>query len=174
MFVKPTRSALVRTRLDADAIREALVELTSAQEPAGMEGLIAHGYFLDGQLEDREFRFNYHYNAQKNPQTYGVRGLIQDSPEWRVIRLTIKAQAPWLSAVELGILAVALAVMAYGNYKGPGFVIATLAVVVAIYGFANLVYIPDKVRNRVADAVARRVRGAVQQHREWVVPEKED
>ena len=174
MFVKPTRSALVRTRLDAEAIREALADLVAAEQPEGMKGFLAHGYFFDGSVDDHEFHASYHYNAQKNPQTYDVRGLVQKTPDWRIVRLTIRAQAPWMSAGRDRLHGVVRRGRRAGwriqDPDGDG----SMLLVLAIYGSVNLVFIPDKVLNRVAAHIATLLRGSVQVGRTWVVPDKDD
>jgi hypothetical protein len=174
MWIRARREAVIRTRLDAATVRERIEEIVAMEEPEGMKRLMADGYFCGGYAGPREFAVSYRFNSHKNPQVYEVRGVIEETPDWRVVRLALQAEEPWMDKWQLGFATLLLAVMAYGQGRGAGFVVAGLAFLALLYGFANLLYIPDKVTGRVAALLAARLRGSVQHGSEWVVPPTED
>ena len=171
MFVRPCRSATIRTRLDEEAIREQLCAFVDQGSPDGMTRFMAHGYFLGGSVGPREFHLDYKFNSVKNPQKYAVRGRIQDTKDWRVLRLKLTAHAPWLAWYELAALVLFAAFYVHDGRVPPTGAILLVAFVMAIYAAANLLYIPDAVTARVSSMLAFELRGSVLQGGRWVVPQ---
>ena len=170
IFVRPCRSATIRTRLDVDAVRERLTAVATAPAPEGLDALLAKGTFDAWTLGERDFRFDYTVNNPKNRQSYAVKGTIQDARDWRVLRLKLTAHDPWLGRIELGFLvAFILLYVALGEMP-PGGAVMVLLFVMAVYAFANLMYIPDVVTGRIAGLLASEINGSVQRGGEWVVP----
>ena len=172
IFVRPSRSATVRTRLDRGAIRERLSALVADPGPRGLARWRAHGFFVGGRVEAREFTADYTLANFKNPQTYAIHGALEEAEEWRIVRLRLTAHAPWASRVELGVLA-ALLLFLYMFGPGemsPAGAIGLFLFVTGIYAFANLLYIPSAVNRKVAAIVARQVDGTVQRGGAWVAP----
>jgi hypothetical protein len=170
IFVRPCRSATIRTRLDAEAIRERLAFLASEAAPEGFDRLMANGYFLGGYVGPKEFKVDYKFNSSKNPQTYAVHGRVQETKDWRILRLKLTAHSPWLSGIEMVFLAAFVAFYVFTGEMPPGPAVAVFVVVTAIYAFANLMFIPDTVKQRVSSIVAAQVSGSVQIGDQWVVP----
>ena len=171
IFVRPCRSATIRTRLDAETVRDRLEALAGGGSPEGWDRFMSHGYFLNGRVDAKELHIDYHYNAHRNPQTYAVHGRVQDTRDWRVLRLKMTAHKPWLNLLETAILlGVAVFYMATGEFP-PGPALGMVAIVTAIYAFANLMFIPNQVQLRVASMLATQVNGSVQVGDQWVVPQ---
>ena len=105
IFVRPCRKATVRTRLGAGAIQERLSALVDDAGPQGFDRLRAHGFFVGGRVEAKEFTIDYKFNNFKNPQTYAVHGALEETAEWRILRLRLTAHSPWLSWVVVAALA---------------------------------------------------------------------
>jgi hypothetical protein len=174
MFVRPSRSATVRTRLGREEIHERLAALVAHPPPDGTSAFFAHGYILGGSVSPRDFHLDYQFNSARNPQTYSVQGTVEDTPEWRILRLKLTAQDPWVSKWEVGALLLVLGFSIYGRDVPPGGAVAAALVVVALYVAANLFYVPDMATSRVASLVADQVQGSVRQGSQWVVPEGPD
>ena len=171
MFVRPSRSATIRTRLDREEIHDRLAALAAHPPPDGTSALFAHGYILGGSVSPRDFHLDYKFNSAKNPQTYSVHGTLEETPDWRILRLKLTAHAPWVSKWEVGALVLFLGVSIYARDMRPGGALAAALLVMAIYAAANLFYVPDAVTQRVSSALAAHLKGSLQQGREWVVPE---
>jgi hypothetical protein len=170
MFIRPCRSATIRTRLDAAEIRERLSSLAAEPPPEGGSAFFAHGYVLGGSVGARDFHLDYKFNSAKNPQTYSVHGAVEETRDWRILRLKLTAHAPWFSKWELGGLVLFLAFSLYTREIPPAGAASLALFVMALYAGANLFYIPDVVTNRVSSLVAAQVRGSVRQGRQWIVP----
>lgn len=170
MFVRPCRSATIRTRLDADGVRERLSTLE--YEPAtGVGQLFVSGYLVGDAVGRDDFRFEYHVRGRDNPQDYVVRGTLSDARDWRILRLKVTARAPWITRWQLafGIPFVAFAV--YAVKLSPVQATLFFALGVALHAVTNLFYIPAVVTNRVSSIVASTVSGSVLEDRGWTVPE---
>ena len=170
IFVRPCRSATIRTRLDAEAVRDRLSTLAGEGSPEGWDRFMSHGYFLNGRVDVKELHIDYHYNAHRNPQTYAVHGRVQDTKDWRILRLKMTAHSAWLSGIELVILAALLGFWVVTGEKPPAAAVGTLLIVTAVYAFANLLFIPEQVKLRVASMLATQLSGSVQVGDQWVVP----
>ena len=170
MNVRPRRSATLRTRLDVEQVRQRVIEVAREGEPDGSEIFISHSYFLGGSVGERDFDLDYRFNSARNPQTYSVVGTIQDTHDWRVVRLKIKAHSPWMGWWVFGgiVLFVAFAVLAEDLPPWGG--VAGVGVAVALAALANLLYVPDVVTSRVCVRLAGALRGSVLQKGKWVVP----
>ena len=170
IFVRPCRSATVRTRLDAGGIQERLSVLVN-DRPQGLAWLRAHGTFVGGRVEAKEFTVDYKFNNFKNPQTYAIHGRLEETGEWRILRLRLTAHSPWMSRFELfGLAAVMFFVYIFGRGNGGGALIGFFLVLIGFYAFANLLYIPSSVNRRVAAMVARQIDGDVQRGDAWLAP----
>jgi hypothetical protein len=171
-FVRPRRRALVRTRLDRDAIRARLTALGAEEEPRGLKRFTAHGYFLEGVVVGpSSFVLEYCFNSLRNPQVYAVHATIEESQDWRFVHLELVARDPWTSGWEL---LAAAAVAACAVYFGPvppagGFLM--FAIVVAVFACANLLWVPTVSSGRVAAWIADELSGSFRVDRHWVVPE---
>ena len=170
VFVRPCRSATIRTRLDGKTVHERLSALAGTAGPEGFGRLMAHGYFTGGSVGPRDFELTYHFNSHRNPQTYSVYGKVQETPDWRVLRLRLTAYSPWLSRWSLVGLVLYLGFLVYTREVPPGGAVLLFGFVIAVLAFANLFYIPDVVTSRVSSILASEVRGTVLQRGEWVVP----
>lgn len=159
VFVRPCRSATIRTRLDGKTVHERLSALAGTA-----------GYFMGGSVGPRDFELTYHFNNHRNPQTYSVYGKVQETPDWRVLRLRLTAYSPWLSRWSLVGLVLYLGFLVYTRDVPPGGAVVLFGFVIAVLAFANLFYIPDVVTSRVSSILASEVRGSVLQRGEWVVP----
>ena len=170
MLVRPRRTATIRTRLDGPAVMERLSALVAAPVPEGMSRLMAKGYFLGGgSVATSDFNVEYHFNNLKNAQTYTVDGVLEETPEWRVLRLTLTARDPWIAWWMLVLIALVSAVATLGGARtGAG--VMLFLFVVAVVAVANLFYIPDVVADRVSRQVASAVRGSILRNGQWMVP----
>ena len=169
MFVRPCRSATIRTRLDAEAIRERMTFLVEEPRPEGFDRLMSGGYWLNGWVGPKAFDIDYLYNSKHKPR-YAVHGRVQETRDWRILRLKITAHAPWLSALELVLMVGLLAFMVATGELPPRGALIVFAVLTVVYAFANLLFIPSVVRQRVSSMVATQVDGSVQTDGGWVVP----
>ena len=168
VFVRPCRSATIRTRLDPETIRARLAGLADGTEDSGV--IVARGHFLGGgRVDAREFHFDFRLNSAKNAQNYAVHGRVQDTRDWRVLRLKLTAHDRWLAPIELAFLAGFIALHVVFDAMPAGGAVAFLAALMAMYAFINLLWIPDKVTSRVADIVASTVNGSVQVKGGWEV-----
>jgi hypothetical protein len=104
VFVRPCRSATLRSRLDREEIRERLATLAADPPPDGAGLFFAQGFFLGGTVK---------FNSAKNPQTYSVQGRLEESRDWRLLRLRLTAHARWVSPWELGAIALFLGLYVY-------------------------------------------------------------
>ncbi len=170
IFVPPRRAATIRTRWNLEQIREQIGAIAQAERPEGMEAFLAHGYFMGGRVGTRDFHLDYHYKAHKNPQTYDVHGAIVETPDWRIVRLKLRAHSPWIDPWVLAFLVGFAAFVVVVRGRSPGVALATVAIVLTVYALANLLYIPDAVTTRVSGLLASELRGSVQQGPNWVVP----
>ena len=169
MFVRPCRSATIRTRLDAEAIRERMAILAGEPTPEGFDRFMSHGYWLNGWVGPNTFDIDYLYNSKHQPR-FAVHGRVQETKDWRILRLKITAHAPWLSKLELAMLVGFAVFIVMSGELPPRGAVAFLAIVTGIYAFANLLFIPSVVRQRVSSMVAAQVDGSVQDGGDWVVP----
>ena len=173
MFIRARRSAAIRTRLDEDTVRERLEALAARPAPEGIQGFLAGGRFENWNVGHREFRLDYHVNNPKNPQTYAVRGTMQDARDWRILRLKLSAHDPWMGPVEAFFLVAFIAFHVYvGELPAKGAVVV-LILVMGVFAFANLLLGPDLITNRIASLIASEVNGSVQQRSGWVVPDSD-
>ena len=172
MFVRPCRSATIRTRLDLDAVRARLSGLAAQGTPPGSEVWVSRGFIRPGgSVDAHDFRLDFRLNSARNQQTYAVRGHLQDTNDWRVLRLTLTAHDPWLSRVELFFLVVFTGLYAVTGEMPPGGAIAALLGLMALYAFVNLLWVPDMVTGRVTGILATELNGSIQRRDEWVVPQ---
>jgi hypothetical protein len=172
VFVRACRSATIRTRLDEEAIRARLSVLVDDPVPDGFGRVLANGYILEGGVVGpREFSLDYRFNSARNPQTYSVHGKVQDTRDWRILRLKLTARDPWLGPVELFFLVLYLALYVFTGEVPPKGAFVILAAVMGLYAAANLLYIPSVVTSRVSCLLASEVHGSVQNGGEWVVPD---
>ena len=74
--------------------------------------------------------------------------------------------SPWVLA--FGAFLVAIPVVIEGRPLGAA--VVTLALVAALYAFANLLYIPNVVTSSVSTLLASTLSGSVLMGRQWVVP----
>lgn len=172
IFVRPCRKATVRTRLDAGAVRERLSALVADPGPRGFARWRAHGFFVGGRVEAKEFTVEYKLANFKNPQTYAIHGALEEAEGWRILRLRLTAHSPWASWVELGVLA-ALLLFLYtfgAEDMSPAGAIGVFLFVMGMMALVNLLYIPSAVNRRVAAIVARQVDGNLQRGDAWVAP----
>lgn len=171
MFVRPCRSATIRTRLDVDAVRSYLSVLAEEGSPEGVDRLLAHGFFLAGAaVGERDFHFDYRFNSSKNPQTYAVRGTIRDERDWRILRLKLTAHDPWLGPLEAIFLAIFIAFYVFTGEMPPKAAIGIFFGLTGLYAIANLLYIPAVVTARASALLASQVRGSILTGDDWVVP----
>ncbi|HET7747519.1 MAG TPA: hypothetical protein VFM29_09485 [Vicinamibacteria bacterium] len=173
VFVRARRSATIRTRSDADFVRAQLTDLAASPEPEGWDRVKAHGYFKSGWVGQRDFHFEYYFNNPKNPHTFDVEGRIVEEPEWRVLRVKLTSQEPWLDRwMLLGMVGMSLFYVFFDDFTVVGMVFLLLFVLLVML-IANFFYIPDVVARRVAALLASEVRGSVKVGSAWVVPERE-
>lgn len=174
VFVRARRSATIRTRMDVDLVRSRLGDLAASPEPGGMERFTSKGWFTSGWVGEREFRFEYYFNNPKNSQVFDVEGRLVEEPDWRVLRVKMRARNPWLEKWLL------VALVFFGGLhvfleEAPLSAILFVALfLLLVMFFANYLYIPDVVSRRVAALLASQVRGSVKVGSQWVVPERED
>jgi len=169
MFVRPCRSATIRTRLDAEAIRERMTFLAGEPAPEGFDRFMSHGYWLNGWVGANAFDIDYLYNSKHKPR-FAVHGRVQETKDWRILRLKITAHAPWLSALELVFMVGFTAFLVATGEMPPRGALIVFAVVTGVYAFANLLIVPSIVRQRVSSMVATQVDGSVNVDGQWVVP----
>ena len=170
IFVRARRSATVRTRLDVEAVHERIAALAAEPAAGGMKAFFADGHFAEWTVGRQDFRFDYTVNNPKNRQSYAVHGTVRDARDWRILRLKLTAHDPWLGRIELGFLVAFVAFHAFTGEVPAGGAVLILLFVMAVYAFANLMYIPDAVTSRMAGLIASEVNGSVQRGNEWVVP----
>jgi hypothetical protein len=170
-FVRPRRQVTIRTRLDLEAMRERLAALAAAGEPEGWERFNAHGYFLDGgAVGPSDFILDYRFNNPKNAQVYAVRGVFEETDDWRYVHLDFEAHEPWMGGWEsLGTAALIAAVTWLRGLPWTAG-IAVLVFTIAIWAWANLLYVPDKCCDRAASWIATELSGSVRVGERWVVP----
>jgi hypothetical protein len=91
-----------------------------------------------------------------------------------VIRILVKAHSRWMGwgGLAIGVAASALAV-ATGRVA-PGGAVAVLLFTLAVYAFANLLWIPGSVAQRVSSLLAGALRGSIYERGQWVVPPEPD
>jgi hypothetical protein len=169
-FVRPRRRAVVRTRLDRDAIRERLTALAMEEEPRGLKRVTAHGYFLEGGVVGPSFVLEYLFNSIRNPQVYAVHATIEESRDWRFVHLELVARDPWTSGWELLLAAAGAACAVYFGPVPPAGGFLMFAIVVAVFACANLLWVPTVSSGRVAAWIADELSGAFRVDRRWVVP----
>ena len=168
---RPHREAQIRTRGSVEEVLGCLRRFVTGPTPAGLQQFLAKGYFSNGTLGDREFQVDYRFNSLRNPQTYVVHGTIEDSPDWRFVRLTIEARTPWLGAWSFVGLVAYAAFQVYVGRLPAGASIFIVAFVIALLALANVLYIPGVAAARIAHRVARELYGSVFENGAWVVPE---
>jgi hypothetical protein len=167
---RPRREAVIRTRGRVDDVIDSVRSIVEEPAPDGLKRMFSHGTITDGWVGDRAFSLDYRFNSARNPQTYTVWGSIEDSTDWRVVRLKIKASQPWLGGWTLAIL---VGYLGFQVYVGEMSVAASawiLAFVLVILALANVLYIPDVVSDRVSHHLAHELRGSVRERGGWVVP----
>ena len=170
-MMKVHRAVTIRTRLDADEVRSRLRALAGEAEPQGWQRFTAPGFLTAGGVGERDFLFAYYFNSSKNAQTYSVHGLIDDAVEWRVLRLDVRSDEPWLHPLLALWMAFLAGLMVVTGELPPAAGAWLFAAVLTLYAVANLVLVPAVVTGRVANLLASAVRGAVHHGGErWVVP----
>jgi len=171
-FVRPRRQATIRTRLDLETMRERLAELAEAGAPDGWkERFTAHGYFLDGgTVGPSDFTLDYRFNNPKNAQVYAVWGRFEETEDWRYVHLDFEAHEPWMGGWEfLATIAFMAAHAWWRDLPLVGAVAVTLFVL-AIWAWANLIYVPAVCCDRAASWIATELSGSVRVRDRWVVP----
>jgi len=160
MFVRPCRSAAIRTRLDLETVRERLARI--AQGTASPDTPITRGHVLSGTVGPDDFHLAFRFQSAKNPAKYSVRGRIQDETDWRIVRLKLTARDPGLGPVELAFLAGFVALHVWAEELPAKAGIGALMAVMVFYALVNLLYVPDLVTSRVAGAIAAEINGSIQ------------
>ena len=168
MFVRPCRSAAVRTRLDLATVRERMARIAVGNETPG--SLVAQGHFLGGTVGADDFHLEFRFAGGKNPANYSVHGRIQDAKDWRVLRLKLTAHDPWLGRIELAFLAGFVGLHVWAEEIPARGGIAVLLGLMAFYAVLNLLYVPALVTSRVSGTIAAELNGSVQSGDAWVVP----
>jgi hypothetical protein len=170
-FVRPRRRVTIRTRLDLATMRERLAALAAAGEPEGWERFNAHGYFLDGGLVGpSDFILDYRFNNPKNAQVYAVRGVFEETDDWRYVHLDFEAHEPWMGGWEFLGMAAFIAASTVLRSLPWGFGVAVFVVCNALWAWANLTYVPDVCCDRAASWIATELQGSVRAGERWVVP----
>ena len=171
VLVRPRRTVTIRTRLDLETVRERLSALAAEGEPAGWARFNAHGYFLDGGTVGADgFRLDYRFNNHKHPQVYAVHGTFQETEDWRLVRLELVAQSPWLSVWQLLAMAAGAASTAYFGPVPPIGALLFLGVAVGLAACANLLWVPSVSAGRAAAWLASELSGSFRVGDRWVVP----
>ena len=169
MFVRASRSATIRTRLDRETIRERLSPLTAGQERApGV--FIEKGRFTGGTVDENAFQLEFLFDSSRNSQTYAVKGRVQDDRDWRVLRLKLTARDPWLGRVELFFLVLFVGLHYVAGDFPHGAAVAVLLGIMALYAVINLLWVPAVVTGRVSGEIAAAVNGSILAGDRWVVP----
>lgn len=157
LFVRPVRTATIRTRLDPETIRRCLEGLGGAAG-FGEVRTVGHSFLAEYTLPD------------KNDRVYSVEGRLRTTEEWRFVEVRIEADEPWLDArALLLLLAYAGVKVAFGRI-GWRTAVEMLAVVCVVQLAVILVWSPFAVRDRVARDLAVELRGSVREGSRWVVP----
>jgi hypothetical protein len=167
MFVRPCRSAAIRTRLDLETVRERLARI--ARGMASPDTPVARGHVLGGTVGPDGFHLDFRFQGD-NPQNYSVHGRIQDAKDWRILRLKLTARDPWLGPVELAVLAGFIALNVWAEELPARAAIAVIGVLMALYALVNLWYAPGLVTRRVSATLAAELDGSVQRGSQWMVP----
>ena len=143
IFVRPRRQVTIRTRLDLGTMRERLAALAAAGEPDGWERFNAHGYFLDGgAVGPSDFILDYRFNNPKNAQVYEVRGVFEETDDWRYVHLDFEAHEPWMGGWEfLGMTGFIAASTALRSLPW-GLGVAIFVFCNAFWAWANLISSP--------------------------------
>jgi hypothetical protein len=172
VFVRPTRSAMIRTRLDREEIDRRLSELAERHAPVGLARLLTGDYTTDGAVGSGGFTLTYVFNARRNRQPYTVHGSVNETPDWRLIRLKLTAQTPWMTAWSIAVLGAYLGYLVYADGLGVEPAVWILFFVLLLFAMVNLLYVPAAVTRRVADLIAGQLSGSVLRGRAWVVPKR--
>jgi hypothetical protein len=163
LFVRPRRTAAVRTLLDAASIREKVLALAAQGASTGFfAGVFPESYFLGGWTSGDAFALDYFFGSPKHRQVYAVRGEIVEAGGQREVRLVCEARRPWIRAWLLVLLAVAAVLLV--AFVHPRIAVAAgalIAVLFALHAYASLVHTPAFVRDCVARVVAARLEGRV-------------
>jgi hypothetical protein len=171
VFVRPRRQVTIRTRLDLNTMRERLAALAAAGEPEGWERFNAHGYFLDGgTVGPSDFILDYRFNNPKNAQVYAVRGVFEETDDWRYVHLDFEAHEPWMGAWEFVGMAAFTAAITYARGLPWLAGVAVFAFSAAVWAWANLSYVPNVCCDRAASWIATELQGSVRWGDRWVVP----
>lgn len=170
-FVRPRRQVTIRTRLDLETMRERLGALAAAGAPEGWERFTSHGYFLDGgTIGPSDFLLDYRFNNPKNAQVYAVRGVFEETDDWRFVHLDFEAHEPWMGAWELA-ATVAFTFLHVWLRALPAWAgVGALAFGLGVWAWANLLYVPDQCCDRAASWIATELQGSVRVGESWVVP----
>ena len=169
MFVRACRTATIRTRLTTEAILERVASLVKEPPPEGFDRLSSDGFWLNGWVGPKVFDIDYRSNS-RHPYLYAVHGRVQETMEWRIVRLKMTARAPWLTGIEIVLfVGLALASWATGAME-PGHALALLLLTVAFWACRNLLVIPAIVQRRISSRLATQVDGSVEVGGRWVVP----
>jgi hypothetical protein len=166
LLARPRRSAVIRTELDPEGIRERLLALATQGAPQGFfAGHLPFAYFLGGHVTGAQFALDYYFGSRRlHIQKYTIRGEMRESPEGRYLHLVCQAGAPWIKPWMLVLLAAFTALaIGSGRFRATLAAAAIALVGLGVAGLAlvNLVYTPTAVRNRVAHRIALAVRGEV-------------
>jgi hypothetical protein len=170
MFLRARRQALIRTRLDTETVLTRVKEMVESPAPEGTGIVFAHGYPVGGTVGKDEFLFDYHFDSRKNPQTFEVRGMVDDASEWRVLRIDLRAHDPWMNGWSVLAMAAFAVFIVVTDDVPVGGALALVGFVLAVHAAANLFYIPETVATRVTRELAARVHGSVFTRGDWVVP----
>jgi hypothetical protein len=163
---------MIRTRLDREEIGRRLSELAERHAPVGLARLVTGDYTTDGAVGSDGFTLTYVFNASRNRQPYTVLGSVRETPDWRLIRLELTAQTPWMTASSLVTLGAYLGYVVWADDLGVEPAVWILSLVLLLLAVVNLLYVPATVTRRVADLIAGQLSGSVFRGRTWVVPKR--
>lgn len=174
MLVRARRSAVVRTKLDREAVLERVSRLAREGAHDGPTRGRAHGFFEGGRVADDTFDIAYRFNNRKNPQVYAIHGRVEDTDEWRIVHLEMTADTAWPSLVEISVGVVIGVVYVIAGGMPPLRSVAAFLTLMALFALANLVLVPAGVRKHVSSIVARQLDGTVVAGREarWPVGQR--
>jgi hypothetical protein len=169
-------SKTIRTRLGFDGVFERLAEFVRDRAPK-TNTLFSDGYVSGGVIEAP--RFHLSYRLQPNSRsafsgTYEVRGVVQDTGDWRLVLLTAGPSRGWRGLVASAGMVVAggLAAALYVRELPPRdycLVMGGVASLFLLMAVVARVGIPRLVLRRVAGIVAGELAGTLQRRGRWRV-----
>lgn len=151
-FQRPRRVVQLRTRLSSERALQGVAALVARPDPHSLRG---------GSVATTEFQLEYRFAAPKNTQDYLVHGRIEDTQDWRLVRLELQARDPWIHPLMILMVPLVLGVPVYVGELSLAALVAITAALVGFYAFLNLLYVPDTVARRVTRLVAEAVKGTV-------------